>query len=97
MMNGETRRNKMDLIENYVVDRLHELEATVKAQEERIEALADKIEEFEEMRELLQKNLFVKHYVSGEPYIDHRYGARKQEVATLIAFYGLTDEEDEEE
>lgn len=86
----------MNEIEKYVVDRLRELEATVKAQEERIEKLTDKIAEFEEMRELLQKCLFVKHYSDGEPYIDHWCGARKQEVATLIDFYGLTGEEDDE-
>lgn len=86
----------MNEIEKYVVERLHELEATVKAQDEHIEKLTDKIEEFEEMRELLQKNLFVNHYVSGEPYIDHHYGAHKQEVATLIDFYGLAGEEDDE-
>lgn len=86
----------MNEIEKYVVDRLRELESTVKAQEERIEKLTDKIAEFEEMRELLQKCLFVKHYSNGEPYIDHWCGARKQEVATLIDFYGLTGEEDDE-
>lgn len=86
----------MNEIEKYVVDRLHELEGTVKAQEEYIEKLTDKIAEFEEMRELLQKCLFVKHYSDGEPYIDHWCGARKQEVVTLIDFYGLTGEEDDE-
>lgn len=86
----------MNEIEKYVVERLHELEATVKAQEEHIEKLTDKIAEFEEMRELLQKCLFVKHYSDGEPYIDHWCGARKQEVTTLIDFYGLTGEEEDE-
>ena len=39
----------MNEIEKYVVDRLHELEATVKIQKECIEKLTDKIAEFEEI------------------------------------------------
>ena len=88
----------MNEIENYIVERLHCLEDLVDTQRQRIEKLTDKIEEFEEMRELLQKNLIVKHYSTrDETYIDHRYGVPKQEVATLIDFYGLTGEEDDDE
>lgn len=87
----------MEHIEKYIVERLHELEDTNRANASYITELQAGIKKYDDMTKLLQKCFVAKKGYNGGVYIDRLYSASQKDIQTLINFFEIpTDEEDDE-
>lgn len=83
---------------NYIIKRLENLEAEVESLKEEREALRRELAKVEEKKKTMRKYFSLEFYTDGGKYIDHSY--RREYVAEIAEFIGLTEnseEEDEEE
>lgn len=85
-----------NLLANYIVKRLENLEIEVEQLKEEREALRRELAKVEEMKKLMRDYFQLEKYSDGSFYIDHTY--KREFVAEIAEFIGLTEgEEDEDE
>jgi hypothetical protein len=78
---------KLNEIEKYIVERLHNLEDKVEEQNDEISVLKEELEKADKMKALMRGYFILKHYVDGSSYIDHKYN--KKDVDVIAEFIGL--------
>lgn len=80
---------------NYIIKRLESLEAEVESLKEEREALRRELAKVEEKKKAMRKYFSLESYTDGGKYIDHSY--RREYVAEIAEFIGLTGEEEDDE
>ena len=84
-----------NILANYIVKRLETLETEVESLKEEREALRRELVKVEEKKKTMRKYFSLESYTDGGKYIDHSY--RREYVAEIAEFIGLTEEEEDEE
>lgn len=87
------------LIEEYIVDRIRELESEVGQLKLTIIKQGEKLTELAEIKKLVQDNMRVKdNYDKSRTYIDiNSYGMKQSVKDRLIEYFNLKGEDDEED
>ena len=82
-----------NLLANYIVKRLENLEIEVEQLKEEREVLRRELAKVEEMKKTMRKYFSRESYTDGGKYIDHSY--QREFVAEIAEFIGLTEGEED--
>ena len=83
-----------NVLEQYVVDRIHYLEKELEAKDAIILSQAEKLREMDEIKDLMQHVAYKKTSSDGNHiYVDYRWGASQKDNKRIINFFELPDKE----
>lgn len=91
--------NNQNPIENYIVERIKELELEIKLTEKENDELKRYLKETEAMKEKMREYFSLKKYDSGSIYIDYSYNYNSKYIQEIAQFIGLEcgNQEDEDD